>query len=39
MMGELAHTAGNEPDAVFVRFHFLRNTDQHGDTPVDPQRG
>ena len=30
VMDELAHAAGHEPDAVFVRLHLLRDADQHG---------
>jgi hypothetical protein len=28
-MHQLAHAAGHQSDAVFVRLHLFRNTDQH----------
>ena len=37
VMHELAYTAGREADAVFVRLHLLRDTDQHAKTPLEPR--
>ncbi len=33
VMDDFAHAAGHQPDAIFVRLHFLGNADQHA-TPL-----
>jgi hypothetical protein len=37
VMYELADTAGRQADAVLVRLHLLRDTDQHAKTPLEPR--
>ncbi len=34
VMHQLAHAAGNEPDAVFVGFYLFRDADQHNPPPL-----